>query len=202
MAFTFFFRDLKPLEHAAGFLKVHAAGRSRVLIWDAGCATGHEPYTLAMVLAETMGPFAFRNVQIVATDYDPPLLQILTEAIYPADELQRLPAGYLAKYFEPVSEGRRYRVREEIRRRVSPCRHDLLTLNPVQSGFSMIICKNVLLHFGHEQRIEVLRMFHGALEPGGILAMEHTQKMPANLSGHYQQLVNDGQVFSKKESQP
>jgi chemotaxis protein methyltransferase CheR len=61
----------------------------------------------------------------------------------------------------------------------------------------MIICKNVLLHFQPGERINVLRMFHRALEPSGLLVMEHTQKMPDELSGMFRQAVNSGQVYQK-----
>ena len=197
MAFTFFFRDQTPLEHAVRFMIESTSGRSRVRIWDAGCAMGQEPYTLAILLAENMGQFAFRNVQIVATDYDEPLLKTLAAAVYPKDDLQRIPKELFAKYFEPDKQAGYCRVKSIITDRVNPLEHDLLSFVPVQTGFSLIICKNVLLHFSQEQRVKVLRMFHGALEPEGVLAMEHTQKMPTELAGHFKQLVSDGQVFRR-----
>ena len=199
MAFTFFFRDQKPLEHAVQFLIQSAAGRSRVRIWDAGCAMGQEPYTLAILLAENMGQFAFRNVQIYATDYDAPLLKILNEGVYPWEELQRIPKDLFDKYFQQNGRPGYFRITDTIKDRVSTQLHDLLSLSPVISGFSLVVCKNVLLHFSYEQRIEVIRMFHNALEPDGILAMEHTQKLPEELSNHFEQLVSDAQVYRKRE---
>ena len=199
MAFTFFFRDQKPLEHAVQFLIQSAAGRSRVRIWDAGCAMGQEPYTLAILLAENMGQFAFRNVQIYATDYDAPLLKILNEGVYPWEELQRIPKDLFDKYFQQNGRPGYFRITDTIKDRVSTHLHDLLSLSPVQSGFSLVVCKNVLLHFSYEQRIEVIRMFHNALEPDGILAMEHTQKLPEELSAYFEQLVSDAQVYRKRE---
>ncbi len=199
MAFTFFFRDQKPLEHAVHFLIKTAAGRSRVRIWDAGCAMGQEPYTAAILLAEKMGQFAFRNVQMYATDYDAPLLKILNEGVYPWEELQRIPKELFEKYFQPNGREGYFRIKDIIKDRISTHHHDLLSLSPVQSGFSLVICKNVLLHFSYEQRIEVIRMFYNALESEGILAMEHTQKLPAELSEHFEQLVSDAQVYRKRE---
>jgi chemotaxis protein methyltransferase CheR len=102
MAFTFFFRDQSPLELAVEHLCLHMSGRSRIRIWDAGCAMGPEPYTLAMILAENMGNFAFRNISIYASDYDLPLLKTLEEGIYPWVELQRVPGDIFRKYFEPA----------------------------------------------------------------------------------------------------
>ncbi|MDQ5985198.1 MAG: Chemotaxis protein methyltransferase [Syntrophus sp. SKADARSKE-3] len=200
MAFTFFFRDLTPLEHAVRFLIEATAGRSRVRIWDAGCAMGQEPYTLAILLAENMGAFAFRNVQIHATDYDEPLLKTMQEATYPWEELQRIPKHLFEKYFQKNGKKGYYRVTDIIRNCIHPKHHDLLTLSPALDGFSLIVCKNVLLHFQHHQRVEVIRMFHRALEPGGLLVMEHTQKLPEEISCLFKQMVSDSQVFRKVEA--
>lgn len=199
MAFTFFFRDQTPLQHAVNFLVQATAGRSRVNIWDAGCAMGQEPYTLAILLAESMGTFAFRNIRIFATDHDAPLLEVVEAGRYPREELQRIPENLFEKYFEPDDRSGYYRLKDAVKSRVTPRHHDLLSLKPIQSGFSLVVCKNVLLHFDHAQRVRVLRMFHEALEPGGLLAMEHTQKLPSELSAYFQQLVDDGQVFRRLE---
>jgi chemotaxis protein methyltransferase CheR len=202
MAFTFFFRDLTPLEHAVRFLIAGASGRSRVRIWDAGCAMGQEPYTLAILLAENMGQFAFRNVQIHATDYDEPLLRTLKEAVYPWVELERVPAELFQKYFEPAEREGSFRVVEKIRNVVTTQHHDLLSLQAVRDDFSLIVCKNVLLHFQYPERVEVYKMFHKALEPGGLLVNEHTQKLPSEVGHLFKQLVSDGQLYSKVAVNP
>jgi chemotaxis protein methyltransferase CheR len=200
MAFTFFFRDQTPLEHAVRFLMEAAAGRSRVNIWDAGCAMGQEPYTLAILLAERMNQFALRNVKIHATDYDEPLLKILAEGCYPKEELQRIPGDLFKKYFLPADISGYFRVADTIKSLVEPSCHNLLSLSPIKNGLSLIVCKNVLLHFNQAERINVIRMFHGALESGGIFVTEHTQKMPDELCSLFEQLVSDGQVFRKVEA--
>ena len=197
MAFTFFFRDVEPLEHAVRFLMSTASGRSRVRIWDAGCAMGPEPYTLAILLAESMNPFAFRNVELFATDYDAPLLEILKAGVYPWEELQRIPTELFQKYFQPAEKDGQFLIIDQIRQCIQPSVHDLLTYKAIRDGFSLIVCKNVLLHFQPEQRIEVIRMFHKALEPGGVFITEHTQKLPEDLSNSFEQLVPDRQVFGK-----
>ena len=197
VAFTFFFRDLEPLQHGVHFLLQTASGRTRVRVWDAGCAFGPEPYTLAILLAEAMNPFAFRNVELVASDYDAPLLETLKEGVYPWEQVQRIPVDLFAKYFTPAEREGHFRVADVIRQRVQPVIHDLTSLIPVRDGVSMVVCKNVLLHLQPSERIEVFRMFHRALEPGGILLTEHTQKMPDELALLFEQLVADAQVFRK-----
>lgn len=199
MAFTFFMRDLPTLEHAANYMIPHAAGRSRIKVWEAGSALGQETYTIAMVLAERMNSFAFRNLTIDATDYDQAnnFGDHVTNAVYPKDELQRTSAELVAKYFEPAEKAGHLQVKSHLRDRVKFRYHDLLTLQPAGQEYSLIVCKNVLLHFQPDQRIEVLKMFHKALTPGGFFACENTQKMPPELSGKFEQVVPDAQVFRK-----
>jgi chemotaxis protein methyltransferase CheR len=192
-------RDLPTLEHAANHMITHAAGRSRIKVWEAGSALGQETYTVAMVLAERMNPFAFRNLIIDATDYDQAnnFGGHVTNAVYSKDELQRTPAELVEKYFEPAENPGHLRVSVHLRERVRFRYHDLLSLQPVGHDYCLIVCKNVLLHFQPEERIEVLKMFHQALTPGGFLACENTQKMPQELSGKFEQVVRDAQVFRK-----
>lgn len=200
MAFTFFFRDLHVLELVAKFLIPEISGRTRPSIWDAGCAMGQEPYTLAMVLAENMGQFGFNNLRICASDHDESgnFGEIIKNAVYPKQELERIPPEIFQKYFEPTEQEGHFRVVQKIRDRITYQKHDLLSLQPIGHSFSLVLCKNVLLHFQHEQRVNVIRMFHSVLNPGGLIAFEQTQKMPSELAGMFEQVVSDGQIFRKK----
>lgn len=202
MAFTFFFRDLQALETAVEHVLPELAGRGRPRIWDAGCAMGPEVYTLAILLAGRMNDFGYRNLRIDATDLDETgqFEGIVREAIYGRDELQRMPEGVLEKYFEETAEPGRFRVIEPVRTRVRFRRHDLLTLREIDSGYSLVVCKNVLLHFPEAQRAQVIRMFHRALCPGGLLVMEHTQKMPAEAGHLFEKAEAHAQLFRKREA--
>jgi chemotaxis protein methyltransferase CheR len=200
MAFTFFFRDLPVLEYAVERTLQLALGRLRIKVWDAGCALGQEPYTLAILFAERMGDMGFNTLYLDATDYDSDnnFGDIVTAAEYKSEELQRIPAGIFAKYFEeiPVKPGF-HKVIDRIRNRVFFKYNDLLKLQPVGSDYSLIVCKNVLLHFSYEQRIEVLKMYHRSLAPGGYFATENTQKMPPEISHLFEQITPDAQLFRK-----
>jgi chemotaxis protein methyltransferase CheR len=201
MAFTFFFRDLDCLEMAVEAMLAQAAGRSRVRIWDAGCAMGHEPYTLAMLLAERMGQFAFRNVEIQASDYDEPLLKKVQDGFYAHEEVCRVPEEYLKKYFEAVpGPENKFQIIERLRETVKAKSHNLLTFSPLRNNFSLIVCKNVLLHFQPSERVEVIRMFHKALEPGGYFVTERTQKMPEEAACLFRQAVSDAPLFQRIDS--
>jgi chemotaxis protein methyltransferase CheR len=199
MAFTFFFRDLPVIETAAEHLVRFASGRMRVRVWDAGCALGQETYTLAIVLADKMGQFAFRNLRIDATDYDSAnhFGDTVDKAVYHFDELKRMPDKVLERYFEPADQKEHFRVISKLREQVFFRYHDLLSFEPVGMAYSLIVCKNVLLHFSYEQRIEVLKMFHRALLPGGFITTEHTQKMPGEAGHLFRQVLPDSQLFMK-----
>lgn len=201
MAFTFFFRDLQMLELAIDHVVPELSGRLRPKIWDAGCAMGPEVYTLAILLAGRLGQFAFRNLRIDATDIDDTnqFGEIIRQAVYPAGELERMPSGILEQYFEPADEAGTFQLADRIRSSVRFQQHDLLSLREIDCGFSLVVCKNVLLHFAHSERVEVIRMFHRSLGPGGYFVTEHTQKLPDEVAALFEQVVPHGQLFRKLE---
>ncbi|OGU17360.1 MAG: chemotaxis protein CheR [Geobacteraceae bacterium GWC2_53_11] len=197
MAFTFFFRDLPVLEYAVQEAIKLAMGRMRIKIWDAGSALGQEPYTLAILFAERLGA-TFNNLYLDATDYDSEnnFGDIVKLATYKYDELQRIPADIFKKYFD--SQGNNlYRVCDKVRSRVFFQYHDLLSLKAIGSEYALVVCKNVLLHFQYNERIEVIKMFYQALSTGGFLALENTQKMPEEISHLFEQVVPDAQLYRK-----
>ena len=199
MAFTFFFRDSQTLELAIEDALPSLRGRAFIHVWDAGCAHGPEPYTLAILLRERMSDYVFRNVQIHATDLDPSFAGQVSSGVFAAQEVKRVPSEILEKYFRPALRPGFVEVVPELRAKVAFSRRDLLALSPVREGLSLIVCKNVLLHFDEAQRIDVLRMFHRALQPEGTLVMEHTQKLPDALGPFFQQVAPYARVYRKVE---
>jgi chemotaxis protein methyltransferase CheR len=199
MAFTFFMRDQPTLEHAADHMISYATGRSRIKIWDAGCALGQETYTIAMIFAQKMNQYGFRNLHIDATDYDSAnnFGAVVSAGCYPVDELQRTPPELLEKYFEPAEMPGQLRAVEHLRSRVFFQYHDLLSLKPVGGDYCLVVCKNVLLHFQYPERVEVFKMFHRSLAPGGYLATENTQKLPEEVAHLFTQVVPDSQLYKK-----
>jgi chemotaxis protein methyltransferase CheR len=202
VAFTFFFRDQHVLEKAVEHCLPIIAGRNHPRIWDAGAAMGQEPYTLSILFAERMGHFAFNNLRVDATDVEDTgsFAQGIEAGLYPKDELSRLPEGILEKYFEAGDKPGQFRVIAKIRQRVVFQRHDLLSLKEIGNDYSLVVCKNVLLHFRPPERVEVMRMFHRALAPGGFLVTEQTQEMPLELARQFERVIPDGQLYRKVEA--
>jgi len=202
MAFTYFFRDMQTLRFVEEHVIPELKNRRYINIWDAGCAMGPEPYSLAIIFRENMGKFLFRNLKVYATDVDNSDLfgDIIDKGIYPEEQVKRIPKEILEKYFFPCNGSDLFEISEEIRKSVSYQRHDLLSLKPAREGFSLIICKNVLLHFKKEERIDVIKMFHGALADGGFFVTEQTQKMPKEVAPLFEPVVANAQLFRKAGS--
>jgi chemotaxis protein methyltransferase CheR len=199
MAFTFFFRDRDVLDlvvqHALPELKT----RMYINVWDAGCANGPEPYSLAILLRENMGPFMFRNVRIYATDIDESgeFGKVIDAGLYTRQEVGRIPSEILNRYFTPVAGNGHVQISDELRKAVRFQRHDLCSLQPIRDGLGLIVCKNVLLHLAADMRLAVLRMFHSALAEGGYLVTEQTQKLPVEVEPLFRQVTAAGQLFQK-----
>jgi len=199
MAFTYFFRDMETLRLIQERVLPELCGHRYINIWDAGCAMGPEPYSLAIMFREKMGRFQFRNLKIYATDIDRNDVfgGIIRSGIYPEEMIKRVPADLKAKYFVPSGSPGQFQVNEEIRKAIAFKKHDLLSLTPIRDGFVMILCKNVLLHFQEHERVEVVKMFHRALAKGGFFVTEKTQKLPSGLEPLFKPMTSNGQLFRK-----
>lgn len=199
MAFTFFFRDRHTLEHLTNQIINEFSGYSNLKIWDAGCAMGPEPYTFGIILCEAIGDTAYRKVKIHATDIDETsnFKEIVEEGIYNKSELSRMPENIFEKYFVATDKEDKFRIKDLILNSLRFDQHDLTSLTPLDSNYNAIICKNVLLHLHQNQRIEVIKMFHKVLLPGGFLTTEQTQPMPEECKHLFRKTVSDANVWQK-----
>lgn len=199
MAFTYFFRDRQSLETAVEWVIPTISGRSKIRIWDAGCAMGPETYSCAILLAEKLGKYAFKNVKILATDIDESnhFGKIIREGIYPEDQVKRIPQMILEKYFRKIPNTTSYQVDDYLRKCIEYRKHDLRKLEPISGGISLIVCKNVLLHLNYNERINIIKMFYRSLHIGGLIITEHTQKLPNELVNWFETPVRGIQLFRK-----
>jgi len=167
---TSFFRDSEAWSHlerelVPELLRQRPEGQLRV--WSAGCASGEEAYSLAIVLAEAMGVEEFRRrVKIYATDVDEEALAQARQALYDLSQLRGLSPERLEAYFEPV--GLRYAFHKELRRSVIFGRNDLVQDAPI-SHIDLLVCRNALMYFNAETQARILQRLHFALYPHGVL---------------------------------
>jgi two-component system CheB/CheR fusion protein len=138
-----------------------------IRVWSAGCASGEEAYSLAIVLAEALGIEAFRDrVKIYATDVDEEALARARQASYTAREVAGVPAELLAKYFE--ENNGRFAFHKDLRRSVIFGRHDLIQDAPI-SRIDLLSCRNTLMYLNTETQARILERFHFALHERGFL---------------------------------
>ena len=141
-----------------------------IRVWCAGCATGEEVYSLAILLLEEAarkGHFA-PHLHIFASDLHERSLQMAREGFYPGDISTDVSAGRLNRFF--VNEAGGYRIRKQVREKVVFAPHNLLS-DPPFSRLDLILCRNLLIYLQRDVQSEVLRIFHYALRPGGYLVL-------------------------------
>ncbi|MBN1982220.1 MAG: hypothetical protein JW795_11855 [Chitinivibrionales bacterium] len=202
MAFTYFFRDTQTLEKTIQRFIPQVLGYQNVYIWDAGCASGQEVYSLAMLCAEYMGYFAFKNLRIDASDIDNSNLfaDIISKGTYPADQVERIPIHFREKYFTYNEKDNCYVIDQKLNSCVRFYKHDLLSLQSIRTNYNLIVCKNVLLHFSEIERRKIMAMFYQSLRIGGFICLEQTQKMVSGFEDKFQLITTDAQVFQKVEA--
>jgi len=170
---TAFFRDAPAWEVLAGqviprILSVKRAD-DPIRVWTAGCASGEETYTLAILLAEAVGMDGFRDrVKIYATDIDDDALSRARPASYTTKEVQGISPNFLEKYFE--NTGSSYVFNKELRRSVIFGRHNLIQDAPI-SRVDLLSCRNTLMYFNTEIQGRILDRFHFALNDRGFLLL-------------------------------
>jgi chemotaxis protein methyltransferase CheR len=171
---TFFFRDKTPFDHFRDsvmpeILKARA-GRRSVRIWCAAGSTGQEPYSLAMCLKEMSAATSGWRLEIMATDLSQEVLEKSKAGIYSQFEVQRgLPIQMLVKYFKQTGE--LWQINAEIRAMVAHRQLNLLQDFSQLGVFDVIFCRNVLIYFDQETKVDIFRRLASVIEPDGFLAL-------------------------------
>jgi two-component system CheB/CheR fusion protein len=167
---TSFYRDPGAWDYVAEQIVprlLEGKRNAAIRVWSAGCATGQEAYTIAMLLADAMGLASFgRSAKIYATDVDGDALSQARQAIYRAKDVATLPQGQVDKYFE--RSGDRYTVAKELRRSVIFGQHNLLYDAPI-SRIDLLMCRNTLMYFNADAQARILSNLHFALNDSGVL---------------------------------
>ena len=147
----------------------------RLRIWSAGCSTGAEPYTIAIVVLELLEKSPRWEIKLFASDLSLSVLKRAQQGRYEADKVRdTVPPELLRKYFDLAGE--EYQVKEHVRRRVSFDFHNLKHENGL-CDLDIIFCRNVMIYFDDEERRRVIDKFHRSLNPGGYLFLGHSESL-------------------------
>jgi chemotaxis protein methyltransferase CheR len=152
-----------------------------VRIWSAGCSTGEEPYSMAMLLSQEWPEVIRCDVRILATDISNRVLQKAREGVYSEEVVADLDRSLLFRYLEPVKEGanKLYRVKDELRTLIRFARLNLMAPWPMRGPFDLIFCRNVMIYFDKATQKKLVRRFWENLAPNGCLFVGHSESLTA-----------------------
>lgn len=195
---TYFFRESCQLkafsEEILSEIKNRKENNTKernLCIWSAGCSTGEEPYTIAMLILET-GQFKDWNIEIFGNDISQRVLQVARKGVYTQSSFRSTDKNFIDKYFEPFDG--KYKIKDEVKNMVRFGYLNLIERNKMSLLRSMdvIFCRNVLIYFDIESKKKVIHNFYDKLEDGGYLLLGHAESM-MNISTAYtlQHLKND-----------
>jgi len=147
------------------------AQNKKLKIWSAACSTGEEPYSIALVL---LSHVPLRDISILATDLDLGVIERAKVGLYPERALKEVPVPIVKQHF--VNEGHFYQVKDDIKRTVTFKQQNLLE-DRFDTGFDLIVCRNVMIYFTEEAKEQIYMNFSKALKQGGILFVGSTEQI-------------------------
>lgn len=171
---TYFFRD-KPTfdqipQDLLPTLKARRAHRRRLSIWCAGCSTGQEVHSLAMMFEDQKDAWSGWHIEVLGTDISQKAIGVAKQGLYTQFEVQRgLGVAQMLRHFDEAPGG--WQIRENVQSYSQFQQHNLLSEPPVRSGFDLILCRNVLLYFDQARRAAAFERLARAIAPGGYLML-------------------------------
>ena len=157
--------------------KLKGCGPKTLRIWSAGCSTGEEPYTLAIILLEKLGSPAGWNIEIIANDISEQVLQSARVAEYSGITLRNMKPALLERYFQEVND--KYRVKPEVKSLVKISHLNLNDPRKVSmmTNMDVVFCRNVMIYFSDEVKKNLVRGFFNSLRPGGYFYIGHSETL-------------------------
>jgi chemotaxis protein methyltransferase CheR len=179
--------------------RLKAAKQRRLRIWSAGCSTGEEPYTIAIILHEVLrAEIAAWDIRITANDLSEAVLAQAREAVYTEYSLRTTPKEIVPRYF--VQDGANFKLRPEVKRLVSFGQinlSDRMQLKRVERSH-IVFCRNVIIYFDDDMKKNVINAFYDNLLPGGHLLIGHSESLH-NISRAFRPKHYPGAIIYSKE---
>jgi len=161
-------------------LRMKKSGELRV--WSAGCSTGEEPYTIAMVLTALATSHSLR-VRVLATDLSTAVLSKAQKGIYPSSAIPEIPSRYLSRFFINLPSGE-IQVTPDLRNMVTFRQFNLMDAFPFQSTFDIIFCRNVMIYFDADTQATLICKFYKVASPGAYFFIGHSESL-SNRGQHF-----------------
>ncbi len=188
--YTFFYRENVHFDFLVDTVvpdamkKLKDSNSKDIRLWCAGCASGEEPYTIIMMLLESLKTqYANWNMGILATDISINALDFARQGLYPADRITKLPVVYKNHYLTKVKDDQ-FQVSDKVKNEVTYRRFNLMNKSwPFKKQFNVILCRNVMIYFNAETRRELVTKFINSLLPGGYLFIGHSETIDKTIPG-------------------
>ena len=177
---TNFFREIQHFDYLRDEV-LPVWSPSRLRIWSAGCSTGEEPYSLAILLLEELEDIKGRDIRILATDISGRVLEKAKRGEYEYECVKNMPKNLIDQYFQCVdTTGQQvYRVNKNVSNFITLARLNLMNSWPMRGPFDIIFCRNVMIYFEKETRERLVQRFWDMLKPGGYLFVGHSESLAA-----------------------
>ncbi len=178
---TFFMREADHFQYFRKYILPGLADTVRdrdLRIWSAGCSSGEEPYTLAMIIDEFFGKEKNKwNSKVLATDISSKVLSEASKGIYNNNEISTLPAEMRLAYFNKYDASNSV-IADKIKKEVVFRRFNLMEQTfPFRKKFQVIFCRNVMIYFDNTTRRQLVNKFYNSLEAGGYLFIGHSESL-------------------------
>ena len=178
---TYFFRESQHFDFMCNNVLpgIISKGKRKLRIWSAGCSSGEEPYTIGMLLNETIPNLHNWDAKILATDLSTKVLRIASVGQYSAERFRETPKYLINQYFNKISSAGKptFKVKPSVRNLISFARLNLMENWPMQGPMDMIFCRNVMIYFDKQTQAELLSRFYKLLAPGGFLFLGHSESL-------------------------
>ncbi|RPI28128.1 MAG: protein-glutamate O-methyltransferase CheR [Acidobacteria bacterium] len=177
---TSFFREIHHFDYLRdSFLPPYKEKPCRIRFWSAGCSSGEEAYSVAILFKEEFSDLRRWDIRILATDISTRMLQKARDAVFEEDCLQEVPGLWRQKYFLCCQnkEPRRYGIRDDIKAMVRLARLNLMDEWPMRGPFDVIMCRNVMIYFDKPTQEKLVGRFWDLLAPGGLLLVGHSESL-------------------------
>jgi chemotaxis protein methyltransferase CheR len=172
--------------------------RKRLRIWCAGCSTGEEPYSIAMILSDLVAQNKDLSAQIYATDIDKIVLARAQEGIYSPKAMTKLSEAQIHRHFTKLPDGN-YQVKPQLKEFIRFRPHDLMSGVPVSRWLDLITCRNVTIYFTEAQKDDLAKLYHGALVTDGYYIMGKTEYLGRKVENLFTAKNSVQKIFVKKE---
>jgi chemotaxis protein methyltransferase CheR len=178
---TSFFRERHHFDFLAQQL-LPALGRSerstrRMRLWSAGCSTGEEPYSIAIVLLEHMRYLRHWDIRILATDIDTNVLSHARSGRYSMERLEKMESERLLRWFDRTPDGQQFVVRDELKRLITFKALNLMDEWPMKGPFDVIFCRNVVIYFDRETQRRIVARMAALQRPDDHLVLGHSESL-------------------------